>query len=1065
MGLFAGRNRTSAQYIAFLAMLLLCQLAQAGTVWLSGSAWLGGNGCDVYSFNSSDVGQRSYYNGVDVGLKWQCVELPGRLYTMKGWRSGHFPNANQIYGSAASMGLIPHANGSGYIPVPGDMVTWNAGSFGHVAVVDYVDATKVHIVEENFSSTVRKTMTRSGTGGSHVERDDGWGVGHCQGFIHSAKNTGTTGVDGAALTSANYPDGSVLTPGQAFTKTFTIKNTGTTTWIANGANGYTLNHNGDVPASPNLGAAYQAIPASSIAAGASYVFSVPLHAPTTPGNYEADFQMNSSASVYFGPKVWAKITVSAAATTNNASLVSLAAPASVTAGQVFSATIVMGNTGSKPWVAGGSTPHNLGSQSPQDNSTWGFSRVALASSPVNPGQNATFTFNATAPPTPGTYTFAWKMVQDSVAWFGATASQTITVVSNNSARYWDINGATAGAGGTSPGGAWTGSFWSTSPGGTGTPAAWTANSDAVFSAGSDATGFFKVTAMPNTSWKSATVEQGQVQLEGSYVTNSGTSGTAGTTLLTVATGAYLSMTSAPGIYLAGNGITKRGAGGMNVGGNEFYTGPTYIEAGTVTVVSDLPAKQPFGLGAPGSANATIHLLGDGMISAGLPLPANGTAIYLTNQYVLSLEGGAIEVGSAGTQFTIAARLTGSGSLVKLGTGTLTLSQSNTYTAGTVVSQGTLIANTNGCLGTGDVDIQSSARLALEGAYFKAAHRLHLNGTAMVTNSAANTAYALSFDGGLTYKRAGTWGSSTSGATYQDNTRFAGTGKLTVANGPASAIALGPPNPSTYGEPVTLIASVVQGENSLTGANTPTGTVTFYDGASPIGSPAAVTAGISSVVTTNLTVGDHAITAAYSGDNTFAGSSASVVTQTVVAASVSLNLTSSLNPSAPGSNVIFTASLAALAPAPGIPTGNVIFRVNDLPFSTNALVGGVAVFATASLPAGIHDILAEYQGDGTFESNVDDMQQIVQAPTPCSQTNNLLSFVSHPDGSLTLNFQGTPGAEYYVIANPELTAADSTWSPVPGSTNSLSDPAGFWSFTVTNSAPQMYYRAAASFGCP
>ncbi len=104
-------------------------------------------------------------------------------------------------------------------------------------------------------------------------------------------------------------------------------------------------------------------------------------------------------------------------------------PSSVVAGHTFTATITMNNSGTKPWASGGSTPHSLGSQSPQDNTTWGFGRVALPSSPINAGQNATFTLNATAPTTPGTYTFAWKMVQDGVEWFGDTFSQNITVVS------------------------------------------------------------------------------------------------------------------------------------------------------------------------------------------------------------------------------------------------------------------------------------------------------------------------------------------------------------------------------------------------------------------------------------------------------------------------------------------------------------------------------------------------------------------------------------------------------------------------------------------------------------
>src|SRR5262245_24326543 len=112
---------------------------------------------------------------------------------------------------------------------------------------------------------------------------------------------------------------------------------------------------------------------------------------------------------------------------NGASIVSSSVPTGVLPGQTFSATITMKNEGTSAWTNNGANPYRLGSQSPQDNSTWGTNRVWGPSSPVNPGQNAKLTFNATAPVTPCTYTFAWKMVQERVAWFGQTFTTTINV--------------------------------------------------------------------------------------------------------------------------------------------------------------------------------------------------------------------------------------------------------------------------------------------------------------------------------------------------------------------------------------------------------------------------------------------------------------------------------------------------------------------------------------------------------------------------------------------------------------------------------------------------------------
>ena len=113
---------------------------------------------------------------------------------------------------------------------------------------------------------------------------------------------------------------------------------------------------------------------------------------------------------------------------NSATLVSSSVPTRLSPGQTFTASITMENSGTAAWTNTGANPYRLGAQSPQDNTTWGFNRVALPASPINSGQNATFTFTPTAPPNAGSYTFAWKMLQEGVQWFGDTFTTTINVV-------------------------------------------------------------------------------------------------------------------------------------------------------------------------------------------------------------------------------------------------------------------------------------------------------------------------------------------------------------------------------------------------------------------------------------------------------------------------------------------------------------------------------------------------------------------------------------------------------------------------------------------------------------
>lgn len=101
---------------------------------------------------------------------------------------------------------------------------------------------------------------------------------------------------------------------------------------------------------------------------------------------------------------------------NNATFVSQSVPTSMMAGQSYNVSVTMNNSGNTTWT---SDVYKLGSQNPQDNSTWGTGRVYLpAGHSVPPGANHTFDFTVTAPGTPGSYNFQWRMVQEGVEWFG-----------------------------------------------------------------------------------------------------------------------------------------------------------------------------------------------------------------------------------------------------------------------------------------------------------------------------------------------------------------------------------------------------------------------------------------------------------------------------------------------------------------------------------------------------------------------------------------------------------------------------------------------------------------------
>lgn len=127
-------------------------------------------------------------------------------------------------------------------------------------------------------------------------------------------------------------------------------------------------------------------------------------------------------------------TINAAALVNNAQFWTENCPSSIAAGTTANVSVSMKNTGTTTWTSAAN--YRLGSQNPQDNNTWGLGRVGLPST-TTPTNIAVFNFGITAPTTPGTYNFQWRMVQDGVQWFGdQTVNCPITVTTT---KTWIVN--------------------------------------------------------------------------------------------------------------------------------------------------------------------------------------------------------------------------------------------------------------------------------------------------------------------------------------------------------------------------------------------------------------------------------------------------------------------------------------------------------------------------------------------------------------------------------------------------------------------------------------------------
>jgi flagellar hook assembly protein FlgD len=171
------------------------------------------------------------------------------------------------------------------------------------------------------------------------------------------------------------------------------------------------------------------------------------------------------------------------------------------------------------------------------------------------------------------------------------------------------------------------------------------------------------------------------------------------------------------------------------------------------------------------------------------------------------------------------------------------------------------------------------------------------------------------------------------------------------------------NPSVSGQSVTFTATVFP---VSPGTGTPRGQVTFTID----GRPAATLTldnGQASWSTSALAIGDHTVSAAYSGDDHDNPSDSATATQTVNKA----NTTSTLSFTSPieyGQSVAVTVQVQPVLPGAGMPTGEVVLRIDGRDSARQALANGQAVFTVAPLLPGQHSVSVSYAGDDDFNGN-------------------------------------------------------------------------------------------------
>jgi hypothetical protein len=222
------------------------------------------------------------------------------------------------------------------------------------------------------------------------------------------------------------------------------------------------------------------------------------------------------------------------------------------------------------------------------------------------------------------------------------------------------------------------------------------------------------------------------------------------------------------------------------------------------------------------------------------------------------------------------------------------------------------------------------------------------------------------------KTYGSAGSRSIAAIYSGDSNFDGSTSsplLQVVNQASTTTTLGSSlNPSIVGQQVTFTATVSSDFGS------PTGTVTFYKGEKALGTATLNSNGVGQLTTSTLPVGTHPMSAVYSGDTNFEGSTSPPLDQTINQASTTTTLTSSPNPSAVDQQVTFTAIVTPLYG--GTPTGTVTFTQNGDNIGTAPVINGQAIFSKSFGSEGMKSMGANYSGDTNFTGSSGGMTQTV-----------------------------------------------------------------------------------------
>ncbi|EIJ1923503.1 autotransporter-associated beta strand repeat-containing protein [Salmonella enterica] len=215
--------------------------------------------------------------------------------------------------------------------------------------------------------------------------------------------------------------------------------------------------------------------------------------------------------------------------------------------------------------------------------------------------------------------------------------------------------------------------------------------------------------------------------------------------------------------ISGSGqVVKSGDDALTLSGSNTYRGGTTISGGTLVATSvealgtgDVTDNATLALNTGGDFINNIGGTGRVEKSGDQTLTLSGANSYTGGTLISSGTLVASNVNALGsgdvtdnavlelnTGGTFDNAISGSGQVEKSGDGTLTLSGSNTYTGGTLISDGTLVASNVEALGSGDIDNYASLQLNASGQFVTANLTTHDNATTAIGAGSALRANTL-----------------------------------------------------------------------------------------------------------------------------------------------------------------------------------------------------------------------------------------------------------------------------------------------------------------------------------